>query len=55
MNPVLPDEAVELAETAAKAFAALGGVELARRAEVDPSLRLTELPARPPQRRRRGT
>ncbi len=43
MNPVLPDEAVELAETAAKAFASLGGVELARRAEVDPSLRLTEL------------
>ncbi len=43
MNPVLPDEAVELAEAATKAFASLGGVDLARRAEADPSLRRTEV------------
>lgn len=43
MNPVLPDEAVELAEAAGKAFAALGGVELARRAEVDPAVRSAEV------------
>lgn len=43
MNPVLPDEAVELAEAASKAFAALGGVDLARRAEVDPSVRAAEV------------
>ncbi|MBX3286745.1 MAG: acyl-CoA dehydrogenase, partial [Actinobacteria bacterium] len=43
MNPLLPDEAVELAEAATKAFAALGGVELARRAEVDPGVRSAEV------------
>ncbi|HEX7132175.1 MAG TPA: acyl-CoA dehydrogenase family protein [Iamia sp.] len=39
MNPVLPDEAVELGAAAGKAFAALGGVDVARRAEEDPSVR----------------
>ncbi|HMJ75264.1 MAG TPA: hypothetical protein VK507_04795, partial [Iamia sp.] len=39
MNPVLPDEAAELGATATKAFAALGGVDVARRAEADPSVR----------------
>lgn len=33
MNPVLPDEATEFGATATKAFAALGGVDAARRAE----------------------
>ena len=36
MNPVLSDEAVEPAEAAGKAFAALGGVGLARRARAGP-------------------
>lgn len=43
MDPVLPGEAVELAEAATKAFAALGGVELARRAELDPEVRRAEV------------
>lgn len=43
MNPVLPDEAVEFAAAATKAFAALGGVEAARRAEDDPTTRTTEV------------
>lgn len=43
MNPVLPDEAVEFGAAAAKAFAALGGVDAARRAEADPALRTTEV------------
>ncbi len=43
MNPVLPDEAVEFGAAAAKAFAALGGVDAARRAEDDPSIRSTEV------------
>jgi hypothetical protein len=43
VNPVLPDEAVEFGGAAAKAFAALGGVDAARRAEDDPSLRATEV------------
>lgn len=43
MNPVLPDEAVEFGAAAAKAFAALGGVDAARRAEDDPSLRSGEV------------
>ncbi len=43
MNPELPAEAVELADAAARAFAALGDVDLARRAEVDPSIRATEV------------
>jgi hypothetical protein len=42
VNPVLPDEAVEYRAAATKAFAALGGVDVARRAEDDPSLRATE-------------
>ncbi|MEO7429679.1 MAG: acyl-CoA dehydrogenase family protein [Acidimicrobiales bacterium] len=43
MNPVLPDEAIEFGATASKAFAALGGVDAARRAEEDPGLRRTEV------------
>jgi hypothetical protein len=39
VNPVLPDEAVEFGAAAAKAFAALGGVDAARRAEDDPAVR----------------
>ncbi len=35
MDPLLPDHIVELAATARRAFADLGGVELARRAEAD--------------------
>jgi hypothetical protein len=43
VNPVLPDEAVEFGAAAAKAFAALGGVDAARRAEEEPALRSTEV------------
>lgn len=43
MNPVLPDEAVEFGAAAAKAFADLGGVDVARRAEEDPGLRAGEV------------
>jgi hypothetical protein len=43
VNPVLPDEAVEFGASAAKAFTALGGVDAARRAEDDPSLRAGEV------------
>jgi hypothetical protein len=43
MNPVLPDEAVELAEAATKAFALIGGVDVARRAEADPMVRTSEV------------
>lgn len=43
MNPVLPDEAVEYRAAAAKAFAALGDVEAARRAEDDPTVRSGEV------------
>lgn len=39
MNPVLPDEAVEFAAAAARAFADLGGTELVRRAEQTPAAR----------------
>ena len=39
MNPVLPTEAVEFGAAATHAFAALGGVDSFREAEVDPSLR----------------
>jgi Acyl-CoA dehydrogenase, C-terminal domain len=39
MDPVLPDHIVELAATARRAFADVGGVDLARRAEADPSAR----------------
>ena len=43
MNPVPPDEAVEFGAAADKALAALGGVDMARRAEQDPTLRATEV------------
>lgn len=43
MNPVLPNEAVEFAAAAAKAFTALGGVDAARRAEDDPTARAAEV------------
>jgi len=43
MNPVLPDEALEFGAAAAKAFAALGGVDAARRAEEDPATRTQEV------------
>ncbi|MCU1453218.1 MAG: Acyl-CoA dehydrogenase [Acidimicrobiales bacterium] len=39
MNPVLPQEAVEFAGTARRAFESLGGVDVARRAEADPDSR----------------
>jgi len=43
VNPVLPDEAVEFGAAAARAFAALGGVDAARRAEDDPTVRAGEV------------
>ena len=43
MNPHLPEEATEFGAAAAKAFAALGGVDAARRAEEDPGLRAGEV------------
>lgn len=43
MNPELPAEAAELAAAASKAFAALGGVDLFRRAELDPTVRQAEV------------
>jgi len=43
VNPEFPVEAVELRATAVRAFADHGGVELARRAEADPTLRSTEV------------
>ena len=43
MNPVLPDEAVEFGAAAARAFAALGGVGAARRAEDAPARLAAEL------------
>src|SRR4029453_1462738 len=43
VNPLLPDEAVEFGAAAAKAFAALGGVDAARRAEEDPTTRAQEV------------
>jgi hypothetical protein len=39
MKLELPEEAVEFGTTAEKAFAGLGGVDMARRAEVEPDLR----------------
>ena len=39
MNPDLPPEAIELRESAARAFADLGGCDVTRRAEADPSVR----------------
>ncbi|MGQ0432018.1 MAG: acyl-CoA dehydrogenase family protein [Microthrixaceae bacterium] len=43
MNPVLPEEAIEFGTTATRAFAALGGVDAARRAEDDPAVRTAEI------------
>lgn len=43
MNPTLPDLAVEFGEAADKAFAALGAVDCARRAEAQPEVRSTEV------------
>lgn len=43
MNPSLPEEALELGAAAAKAFEALGGVDLARRAEREPAIRFEEV------------
>ena len=43
MRPVLPDEAIEFGAAAAKAFGALGGVDAARRAEDDRSIRAREV------------
>lgn len=43
MNPDLPAEALALADAAARAFDARGGVELARRAELDPCVRVDEV------------
>ncbi len=43
MTPELPAEAVELADSARRAFDALGGVDVARRAEVDPTVRVDEV------------
>ncbi len=41
MNPLPPEEATELGRAASKAFAAVGGVDAARRAEEDPAFRST--------------
>jgi hypothetical protein len=43
VNPVLPDEAIEYRAAAAKAFAAVGGVDVARRAEDEPAIRGSEV------------
>lgn len=43
MNPDLPGEARDFGTSATKAFAALGGVEVARRAEDDPAVRAGEV------------
>lgn len=43
MNPHLSDDALAFGEFARKAFAAAGGVDLARRVEADPALRHTEV------------
>lgn len=43
MNPVLPEAAAEFGATATRAFAALGGVDAARRAEEDPGRRSGEV------------
>ena len=45
MNPSLPDEAVAFGESASRAFASRGGVEMARRAETDPAMRAAEVGA----------
>jgi hypothetical protein len=43
VNPTLPSEAVDFGEAAGKAFLALGGVDVARRAEAAPADRLTPI------------
>ena len=43
MNPRLPHEATEFGRAASKAFAAIGGIDAARRAEEDPSSRSAEV------------
>lgn len=43
MNPHLPDEAADFGAAAEKAFLALGAVDVARRAEADPSVRRQEV------------
>jgi hypothetical protein len=43
MNPVLPDEVVEFAQAARRAFVDLGGVDAARQAEDDPTRRTDEV------------
>jgi len=43
MNPVLPQAALELGTVARRAFESLGAVDIARRAEADPSVREREL------------
>lgn len=45
MNPVLPGEAAAFGAAAARAFADLGGVDAARRAEADPDVRTSTVPA----------
>lgn len=45
MNPELPDEAIEFGAAATKAFADLGGVDVARRAEEEPEIRGGEVAA----------
>jgi hypothetical protein len=45
VNPSLPEEAIAFGESAARAFGARGGVEIARRAETDPALRASEVGA----------
>jgi hypothetical protein len=43
VNPVLPDEVLEYRAAAGKAFADLGGVDAARRAEDDPTVRSSDV------------
>ena len=43
MQPELPDEALALGDAARRAFDGLGGVDLARRAELDPDVRRAEV------------
>jgi hypothetical protein len=45
VNPVLPNEAVAFGASATRAFADLGGVDAARRAEHDPAVRAGEVAA----------
>ena len=43
MNPLPPQEATEFGVAASKAFAAIGGMDAARRAEEDPTFRSTQV------------